>query len=88
MSNTFSVTMPKGMSLDEGVAKVRKGITDAGGKYAFDGKNGSFSLKGVHGTFVVEGKIITITISKKPFIVSHKYIENLVTDYVAIAHSA
>lgn len=81
MSNTFSVTIPKGMDLAAGVEQVRAGVTAAGGKYSFDGQKGSFEVKGVVGTFTVEGKVVTITISKKPFIVSHSYVENTIRDY-------
>lgn len=85
MSNTFSVTIPKGMDLATGVEQVRKGVTAAGGKYQFDGQKGSFSVKGVEGTFTVKGNVVTITISKKPFIVSHSYVEGTIREYFSKA---
>ena len=81
MSNTFSVQIPKGMNLTASVAQVKKGVEDAGGKYQFDGTNGTFEVKGVQGSFVVAGDTVTITISKKPFIVSHAYVETTIRDY-------
>ena len=83
MSNTFSVTIPKGMDLKAEVDKVRAGVTAAGGKYQFDATTGkgSFEVKGVVGSFAVDGNVVTITISKKPFIVSHGYVENTIRDY-------
>lgn len=81
MSNTFSVKIPKGVNIAASVAQVKKGVEAAGGKYKFDGTNGSFEVKGVHGTFTVTGDTVTITISKKPFIVSHSYVENTIRDY-------
>lgn len=81
MSHTFSVTIPKGMDLKAGVEQVRTGVIAAGGKYQFDGTNGSFSVKGVVGTFTVTGNVVTITISKKPFIVSNSYVETAIRGY-------
>lgn len=83
MAHTFSVNIPKGMDIATGVAKVRKGVTEAGGTYEFDGTKGSFSVKGVVGSFVVAGVVVTITITKKPFIVSNGFVEKTVRDYFA-----
>lgn len=85
MAHTFSVTIPKGMDLKAGVEKVRAGVTAAGGKYQFDGKNGSFEVKGCAGTFTVSGNIVTITIGKKPFIVSNGFVESTIRGYFASA---
>ncbi len=85
MAHTFSVTMPKGMDLKAGVEKVRSGVLAAGGKYQFDGTNGSFEVKGVVGNFSVAGAVVTITIGKKPFIVSNGYVEATIRSYFSQA---
>ena len=81
MSHTFSVTIPKGIDLASGVEQVRDGVEGAGGTYQFDGKNGKFSVKGVTGTFTVAGQVVTISIEKKPFIVSHGFVEKSIRGY-------
>lgn len=81
MTHTFSVNIPKGMDLKAGVEQVRSGVLAAGGKYQFDGTNGSFEVKGVAGTFSVSGSVVTITINKKPFIVSNSYVEKTIRGY-------
>jgi hypothetical protein len=81
MAHTFSVTIPEGLDLKAGVEKVKAGVIAAGGKYQFDGTKGMFEVKGVSGAFFVAGRIVTITISKKPFIVSNGYVESTIRDY-------
>lgn len=87
MANTFSVNIPKGMDLVSGVERVKQGVEAAGGKYRFDATTGtgSFEVKGVAGSFVVSNGVVTITISKKPFIVSHGFVENTIRDYFKTA---
>jgi hypothetical protein len=82
MAHTFSITIPDDMDLKDGIEQVRSGVLEAGGKYSFDGKNGSVEVKGVHGTFVVVGRVVTITITKKPFIVSNGFVENTIRGYL------
>lgn len=85
MSHTFSVTMPDGMDIKVGVEKVRAGVLAAGGQYNFDGTKGSFEVKGVKGAFFIVGRVVNITISKKPFIVSHAYVETTIRGYFKTA---
>lgn len=85
MAHTFSVTIPEKMDIKAGVEQVKAGVEAAGGKYQFDGAKGSFEVKGVAGTFFIVGRVVNITISKKPFIVSHAYVEKTIRGYFATA---
>lgn len=81
MAHTFSVTIPENMDLLAGVDKVRTGILDAGGKYSFANNRGEFEVKGVAGAFLVVGRVVSITLTKKPFIVSYAYVEKTIRGY-------
>lgn len=85
MAHTFTVTLPASANLGTELAKVKKAVTEAGGTFEFDSTTGrgSFSVKGVAGSLVVNGKAVTVTIDKKPFIVSNGYIEKSIRDYFA-----
>lgn len=81
MAHTFSVTIPESMDLLEGVEKVKSGVLAAGGKYSFTNNKGAFEVKGVAGAFVVVGRVVNITLTKKPFIVSFAYVEKTIRGY-------
>lgn len=87
MSHTFTLNIPKGMDINSGIEKVRAGIEAMGGVYQYDVKTarGSFSVKGVSGSFILTGEAVIITITKKPFIVSHAYVEKSIRDAFAAA---
>ena len=86
MAHKFSVELPSSLkSLTEGVEKVRKGVQEGGGIYHFDGKTntGTFNLKGVVGSFKVVGKLVHITLTRKPFLVTYGYVEDIIRGYFA-----
>ena len=83
MANTFTVTIPDDVEIRDGVAQVKNGVEGAGGDYEFDGRDGRFSVKGVTGSFSVDGRDVTITIEKKPFVVSHAFVERAIRGYFA-----
>lgn len=85
MSHTFTVEMPKSIKLEDGVKLVRDRIKQKGGQYEFDGVDGYFSVMGVDGDFSVHGNSVTITITKKPFVVSNGLVERKVREYFAAA---
>ena len=81
MSHSFCVTIPEHLDIPTGVNMVREGIQKEGGTYHFDGKLGKFAVKGVAGTFSVIGRVVEITLTKKPFIVSFAFVERAVRGY-------
>lgn len=89
MAHKFSVSLPKGLkSLMAGVDRVREGVTAAGGTYVFDAKTntGTFSMKGVSGSFKVIGTIVHITLTRKPFLVTYGYVEDIIRGHFANGH--
>ena len=85
MAHTFTVILPAGTNVSKELDKVRNGIAEAGGTFAFDSTtgNGRFSVKGVVGFIVLSGNTVKVTIEKKPFIVSNGFIEKSIRDYFA-----
>ena len=83
MSHSFKVTVPEKIVIEDSVKQLREGIESEGGKYQFNGKTGSFSIHGVDGDFILNGRDLTINITKKPFLVPYRYIEKLVNDYIS-----
>jgi hypothetical protein len=64
---------------DEKVQRAMSDIREKGGKVI--GNN--FSVSGVVGNYFLEGTILTITIIKKPFIVSMDYVDSELRKYFA-----
>ena len=86
MAHKFSVELPSSLkSLTEGVEKVRKGVQEGGGIYHFDDKTnaGIFTVKGVAGSFTVIGNLVHITLTRKPFLVTYGYVEDIIRGYFA-----
>lgn len=81
MANTFTVTIPPGTVVADALKQVREGIVAKGGTFAFDGKVGSFRVSGVEGLFSLAGSQVTITINKKPFVVSHGLVEGKIREF-------
>lgn len=82
MAHTFTIDL-SGKDMSSILAKVKTQITSNGGQFTGDGHSGSFSGSGVTGAYVVNGALVTITISKKPFIASNKLVESKIRSYFA-----
>ena len=67
-------------------AKAKHAIEDAGGEFAGDATNGTFStptpLGNVVGTYTVTGQQFRALITSKPFLVTCKQIENKLNEFV------
>ena len=83
MANTFTVTIPPGIVVADALKQVQDGITAQGGTFSYAGGTGAFRVKGVEGLFSLKGNQVTITINKKPFIVSHTFVEGEIRKYFA-----
>lgn len=82
MAHTFTIDL-SGKDLNAILSKVRTQITSNGGQFTGDGHGGNFSGSGVVGSYVVSGALVTITITKKPFIASNKMVESKIRSYFA-----
>jgi hypothetical protein len=60
---------------------VKKLILAEGGNFSGDEHNGSFQGKGITGNYSVNGKTLSITISRKPPFVDDKKIKNEIMNY-------
>ncbi len=73
-------TTPEELSL-----KARHAIERAGGNFQGDSSTGNFSvstpLGAIRGNYVIEGSLINVTISSKPFLVGCAVIENQLRSY-------
>lgn len=81
MANTFTLTIPAGTDVTSAIAEVKNGIEAKKGTFTFDGTMGVFSVSGVTGYFTLKVRQVTITINKKPFIVSHEYVQKAISAY-------
>jgi len=72
-------TIPYSGPSDELVTRARSEIQGAGGSFAGDALHGNFEVKSpigmIRGTYVLEANEISITITKKPLLVSCGRIE-------------
>lgn len=85
MAHTFTVDIPKGMNLVDGVTRVKEGMELSGGTYRFDSttNRGDFSFRGVFGSFIIAGTSVIISIIKKPFIVTNGFVEEKIRELFA-----
>jgi hypothetical protein len=69
--------------LEGRVAEAKRLIEENGGNMSGDSKTGTFSISGVEGSYHSTGTQVTITIKKKPMLVTHGFIEKKVRQYFA-----
>lgn len=74
---TFTLNGDPSTTLEETKAL----IIQNGGTMTGDAKSGEFSASGVRGSYQIDGQEATITINKKPMIVSNGFIEKKVKEY-------
>jgi hypothetical protein len=79
----FDVTVSG--DLQAAVDRARAKVTGAGGTFTGDTKSGSFSgpsgVGTIEGKYSVSGQVVTVKVTKKPFIVPCSKIESTVRDY-------
>jgi len=74
----FSIERPRNIS--QAVNAVRTGIEDKGGTFTGNEQNGRFEASGIAGQYSV-GDRVTVTITKKPFVIPNSMIEREVRSY-------
>ena len=77
----FSFEIKKPDNLQEVLFQVEGDIKKEGGTLRGDVNSGTISLKGVEGSYKVEGDLIKITITKKPFVVTENYVKTELMKY-------
>jgi len=70
-------------SAGEIVAKAKEAARDKGIHFVGDEEKGRFSGSGIEGHYQISGGMLSIRISKKPFIVPWNLIETAVRNYFA-----
>lgn len=83
MTHTFTLDLPEDADINSGLEAVERGVKAENGRFVNDGHKGQFVVKGVHGEFILQGRKVTITITKKPFIVTNGFIENTIRELFA-----
>lgn len=79
MSHSFQITLSQDPATV--VESVRKLLTESGSEFSGDSSSGSFSGSGVKGLYHVTGSVVTITITKKPFMAPMSLVESKVREY-------
>lgn len=71
------------------VQNVEKQLRAAGGKFSGNASGGSFEGKSplgqIEGRYEVVGNLVTVTITKKPFVVPHQTVESKIREYFSRA---
>jgi hypothetical protein len=76
----FNFSFEKPRNLTQAIQTVRAGIEGKGGKFSGDEQQGSFQAMGILGRYMVSD-FVNVTITEKPFLFSHKFIENEIKNY-------
>lgn len=79
MSHSFQITLSQDPAIV--VEKVRNLLTESGNQFTGDSSSGSFAGSGVEGAYHISGQIVTITITKKPFMAPMGLVESKVRSY-------
>lgn len=77
----FSFDIKKPDNLEEVLFSVTQDIKREGGTLKGDINSGEISIQGVEGTYKVEGDVIKITITKKPFIITESRVKEEIKKY-------
>jgi len=77
----FSFEIKKPDNLQEVLFQVERDINSEGGTLKGDLNSGKISIKGVEGSYKVEGDVIKITITKKPFIYPESTVKSEIVKY-------
>ena len=73
MSRTFSVSFTEDPSAL--VARAEKSAIKYGADFKGDATSGSFSGKGVKGIYSIQDRVVTVTITDKPFLIPWALVE-------------
>jgi hypothetical protein len=79
MSRTFSVGFIEDPSAL--VARAEKAAITYGADFNGDTTSGSFSGKGVKGTYSIRDRVVTVTITDKPFLIPWGLVETQVRGF-------
>ena len=79
MSRTFSVSFTEDPSAL--VARAEKSAIKYGADFKGDATSGSFSGKGVKGTYSIQDRVVTVTITDKPFLIPWGLVETQVRGF-------
>jgi hypothetical protein len=79
MSRTFSVKFTEDPSAL--VARVEKAAIKYGADFKGDATSGSFSGNGVKGTYSIQDRVVTVTITDKPFLIPWGLVETQVRGF-------
>jgi hypothetical protein len=82
MSHSFSFDLSSDPEYVINVVKSH--VVEGGGTFTGDRSAGSFSGSGVAGSYHVQGKTVTILITKKPFLAPMSIVEGRIKSYFKV----